>query len=89
MAVCDAHVFPGFLTPVLTQISFQSHQLLSLHASAEVRGENAPERNSPQLGLELTTTGSCVRQAHHWATQAGPFLYKTDMEVMCTIGLVI
>ena len=29
-------MFPGFLTPVLTQISFQSHQLLSSHASAEV-----------------------------------------------------
>ena len=36
MAVGDAHVFPGFLTPVLTQLSFQSHQLLFSHASAEV-----------------------------------------------------
>ena len=44
MAVGDAHVFPGFLTPVLTQISFQSHRLLFLNASAEVRGENMPER---------------------------------------------
>ena len=45
MAVGDAHVFPGFLTPVLTRISFQSHQLLFSHASAEVRGGNTPERN--------------------------------------------
>ena len=37
MAVGDAHVFPGFLTPVLTQLSFQSHRLLFSHASAEVR----------------------------------------------------
>ena len=44
MAVGDAHVFPGFLTPVLTQLSFQSHRLLFSHASAEVRGENTPER---------------------------------------------
>ena len=44
MAVSDPQVFPGFLTPVLTQISFQSHQLLFSHASAEVRGENTPER---------------------------------------------
>ena len=29
MAVGDAYVFPGFLTPVLTQLSFQSHRLLS------------------------------------------------------------
>ena len=39
MAVGDAHVFPGFLTPVL------SRRLLFSHASAEVRGENTPERN--------------------------------------------
>ena len=45
MAVGDAHVFPGFLTPVLTQISFQSHRLLFSHASAKARGENTPERN--------------------------------------------
>ena len=30
MAVDDAHVFPGFLPPVLTQLSFQSHRLLFL-----------------------------------------------------------
>ena len=43
MAVGEAHVFPGFLTPVLTQLSIQSHRLLFSHAS-EVRGENTPER---------------------------------------------
>ena len=42
MAVGDANVFPGFLTPVLKQLSFQSHRLLFSHASAEVRGENTP-----------------------------------------------
>ena len=45
MAVGDTHVFPGFLTPALTQISFQSHRLLFSHASAEVRDENTQERN--------------------------------------------
>ena len=44
MVVGDAHVFAGFLTPVLTQISFHSHQILFSHASSEVRGENTPER---------------------------------------------
>ena len=44
MAVGDAHVFPGFLTPVLTQLPFQSDKLLFSHASAEVRGEIMPER---------------------------------------------
>ena len=38
MEVGDAHVFPDFLTPVLTQISFPGHRLLFSHASAEVRG---------------------------------------------------
>ena len=44
MAVGEVHVFPGFLTPVLTQFSLQSHRLLFSHASAEVRGESTPER---------------------------------------------
>ena len=44
MVVGDAHVFPGFLTPVLTQLSFQSHRLLFSYASTEVRGENKPEK---------------------------------------------
>ena len=42
--------FPGFPTPELTQLSSQSHQLLFSHASAEVRGEDTPER-------ELATNG--------------------------------
>ena len=51
MAVGDAHVFPGFLTPVLTQLfSFQSHRLLFSHASAEVRGQNTSERKFASTG---------------------------------------
>ena len=50
MAVGDAHVFPGFLTPVLTQISFQSHRPLFSHVSADMRGENTPERNFASTG---------------------------------------
>ena len=52
MAVGDAPVFPGFFTPVLTNLSFQSHRLLLSHAS-EIRGENTPERSLPQPGIEL------------------------------------
>ena len=44
MAVGEAHVFPGFLTPVLTQLSFQSRQLLFSHASPEVRSKNMLEK---------------------------------------------
>ena len=43
MVVSDVHVFPGFLTPVLTQLPFQSHQLLFSHAS-EMSGENTPDK---------------------------------------------
>ena len=50
MAVGDAHVFPGFLTPVLTQLSFLSYRLLFSHASAEVRGENTLERKFASAG---------------------------------------
>ena len=50
MAVGDAHVFLGFLTPVLTQISFQSYRLLFSHALAEVRVENTPERDFASTG---------------------------------------
>ena len=37
MAVSDAYVFPGSVTAVLTQLSFQGHRLPFSHAS---RGEN-------------------------------------------------
>ena len=56
----DPHVFSGFLTPVLTQLSFQSHRLLFSHTSAAVRGQNMPERQFASTGLELTTTRSRV-----------------------------
>ena len=52
MAVGDIHVFPGFLTPLLRQLSFQSHQLLFSHALAEVRGENMPERKFASTGYQ-------------------------------------
>ena len=50
MAVGDAHGFPGLLTAVLTQLSFQGHQLFS-HAS-EVRGKNMPERKFASTGYQ-------------------------------------
>ena len=50
MVVGDAYMFPGFLTPLLTQLSFKSHRLLFSHASAEMRGENTPERKFALTG---------------------------------------
>ena len=43
-------VFPDFLTPALTQLSFKSHRQLFLNASAEVKGENTPERKFASTG---------------------------------------
>ena len=51
MVVYDSNVFPGLPTPVLTQLFFPfSHRLLFSHASAEVRGENTPERKFASNG---------------------------------------
>ena len=57
MVVGDAHVFPGFLIPVLTQLSFQSHRLLFSHASAEVSKNSRLNRgsNSQPPGHETDT----------------------------------
>ena len=44
MVVGDTHMFPGFLTPVLTQLFFPKPPTTFPNASAEVRGENTPER---------------------------------------------
>ena len=48
MAVGDAYVFPGFLTPVLTQLFFPKP--LTTFLSAEVRGKNTPERKVASTG---------------------------------------
>ena len=52
MAVGNARVFPGFLTPVLTQLFFPK-----LPASAEVRGENTPERKVAPRGSNSKPPG--------------------------------
>ena len=50
MAVGDAHVFSGFLTPILTELFFPKPPTAFSHAFAEVRGENTPERNLASTG---------------------------------------
>ena len=57
MAVGDAYVFPGFLTPVLTQLFFPKPPttfLTCFYASAEVTGKNSPERKVPSTGDRLS-----------------------------------
>ena len=80
MAVSDAHVFPGFLTPVLTQIYFQSHRLLFLHASAEVRGENTPERKFASTGSYFKGIAKASTYIHAYPREffINIFLNATD-----------
>ena len=71
MAVGDAHVFPGFCTPVLTQLFFQNHRPPLSHASVEVKGENTPERKFALTGDRthnhqvISPTRSPVRGRKH------------------------
>ena len=55
MAVGDAYEFPGFLTPVLTQLSFPKPPNTLLNAFAKVRGENTPERKVASTGDRTDT----------------------------------
>ena len=91
MAVGDAQVFPGFLTPVLTQISFHRHYLLFSYASAEKRGENTHERNfngvsnSQPPGHEsdmLTTEPSGQRSTHQGQTSQNVPSDHTDLQCL-------
>ena len=71
MAVGDAHAFPGFLTPVVTQLflseatDYFSYMLLQ-RWEAKIRWKEI----SPQPVIELATTRSWVQHTRHWATRA-------------------
>ena len=63
MAVGDAYVFPGFLTPVLTQLFFPKP--LTTFLTCFCRGERRKYtgRKSPQPGIELKTTRERFRSS--------------------------
>ena len=44
MVVGDTHVFPGFLTPVLTQLFFPKSLITFLTCFCRGESENTPER---------------------------------------------
>ena len=78
MEVGDAHVFPGFLTPVLTQpFSFQSHRLLFSNASAEARGENTPDRKFLSTG-NRTHIHQVMSPTRSPLSHPGGALYRSD-----------
>ena len=88
MAVGDPYVFPGFHTPVLTRLSFQSHRLLFSHASAEVRGKNTPDRKfstryQTTIHISLTFPGFHKYQAKALQCLAkGQSQEKTQLDPM-------
>ena len=75
MEVGDNYVFPGFLTPVLKQLSFQSYQLFFSRAAAEVRGENKPERKFTSNGCRTQNhqvmSPTCSPLSHLGRAEAG------------------
>ena len=77
MAVSDAHVFPGFLTPVLTQLSFQSHRLFFSHAS-EARGEICMKKKFASRGYR-THNHQVMRQTRSPLSQPGGLLRLTPL----------
>ena len=81
MVVGDAHVVSGFLTPMLTQLSFQSHRLLPHMLQQSWEYKIRWKESSPQLGIKLITTRSWVQHAHHWATRVGELDQNYSLEV--------
>ena len=52
------HVFPGLLTPVLTQLFFPKPPTTFLTCFCRGERRNYAGKKSPQPGIELTTTRS-------------------------------
>ena len=86
MAVDDANVFPGFLTPVANTTFLSkatdhfSHMLLQRWEAKIHQKEKLPKP-----WIELTTTRSWVRHAHQWARWGGKELKTLDCVVKSLI----
>ena len=74
------HVFLGFLTNVLTQLSFQSHRLPFSHASAEVRGEGY--QNSQPPGHESDTLIIALPGRGSFGKGLRDYLYQTMAPIL-------
>ena len=75
MAVGDAYVFPGFLTPVPTQLFFPKPPTTFSHASTEMRGENTPER-------KVTSTGDRTHNHQVMSPTRSPLSHPGGDKVM-------
>ena len=101
MAVGDAHVIPGFLMPALTQLSFQSHQLLFSHASVVLRGQNTLERRFTSTGYQtrnhqvmparspLSHLGGCLAKEHSHKKRSGKSEVPTGNLQVTSLGSAV
>ena len=69
MAICDAYVFPGFLTLVLTQFFFRK---------PEVRGENTQERKKKCLNRFSNSQPPVHESGTLTTEQPGRGLFQTN-----------
>ena len=58
------HMFPGFLTLVVLQLSFQATDYFSHMLYERGEAKICRKESLPQPGIELTTTRPRVRHAH-------------------------
>ena len=77
--------FLAFSQPGLTQLSFQSHQLLFSHASAEVSGKIMLERKFASTGFQ--THNHRVMSLTHWANLVGPSNWRNGQGIVVYIGV--
>ena len=86
MAVGDAHVCPGFLTPVLTHLFSPKPPITFL--TCFCRGERrkyAGKKVRLNRGSNSQPPGQWVRHDHHWDTRAGfPYFQKKASISLCT-----
>ena len=80
MSVGDAHVFLGFLMPILTQFSFQSHQLFFSHAS-EVRGKNYAGKKKKACLNRVSNSQPPGHESDMLTTESSGRATKTDVDL--------
>ena len=82
MVVSDAHVFPGFLTPVLHNFLSKATYYFSNILQQRWEVKIHQKESSPPPGIELATTKSWVWHTHHWATRAGFNINENQVQDM-------
>ena len=76
------HMFPGFLTPVLTQLFFPKLPTSFPHASAEVRGKNTLER-------KFASTGDQTRNPQVMSLTRSPLSHLGGLRVVKSLDCVV